>query len=522
MSSLATRLQDFLQLSQLLPKGSRCLAAVSGGSDSTALLCLLHELSRPLELTIYAAHLDHKLRLESGEDKNFTENLCHSLGITCLSKSVAVDEVAAAKGLSLEEAGRVERYAFFREVQKTYNLPFLLTAHTADDVAETVLMRLISGTGTAGLGAIRAKSFRDGNILLRPLLGFTKVELCQYLKERGQSWREDYTNHIADAPRTKVRLELLPLLKKWNNQIVFSLGRLAQNAQEDEDYLNNQAEKLWAEGAIQADQVASLSSTPAYRYFIQASQTNNGIGFRRSWLSALPAALRKRIWRLTQEKVLKTISSQPEKFWPLESCHYSALEAFLTAANGKFMPLPNHLQARWQQDVLWLEPQQRESEKVIAPPIHSLSLSVQQINLLHRLLPSGSEEHNPTQESGLELIFPLWHVKLIFRAERISQRPQPLKIWLDPQPFLAELKQNPTISIRSRLPGDRFFPAGGQGTQKLKKYLLSSQVPQNERDLLPLLCCGSRLLWVIGLKAEQTFLAKPNQNQVISIQASTI
>ena len=524
MSSLATRLENFLQLSQLLPKGSRCLAAISGGSDSTALLCLLHELQPVLNLTIYAAHLDHQLRPESGEDRRHTENLCHSLGITCLSKVVAVDKVATAKGLSLEEAGRSERYAFFAQVQKEYDLPFLLTAHTADDLAETVLMRLINGTGVAGLGAIRAKSVRHGSILLRPLLIFTKDQLCQYLLQKGQTWREDYTNHIADAPRTKVRLELLPLLKKWNGRIVASLGRLAQSAQEDEDYFRQQVEKLWAEGAI----YASASPPPplaAYRAFISAPQNAHGVGFKRDWLAALPIALRKRLWRLAQDKVLSALPSKVDKVWPLESCHYAALEAFTTAANGKLLPLVNNLQARWQQDILWLEHSLNFQEDLHEEsPTQTVELTAAQIEFLHKLsvFALKNEAVDVAQSSTLELSFPWRHMKLTFMAEPISQRPEPLKIWIDPEHFLAELDRNRSLSVRSRLPGDRFFPAGGQGTQKLKKYLLSCQVPQNERDLLPLLCCGPHLVWVVGLKADQTFLAKPGQTKVISIQASPI
>ncbi len=523
MSSLATRLENFLQLSQLLPKGSRCLAAISGGSDSTALLCLLHELQPALDLTIYAAHLDHQLRPESGEDRKHTEDLCHSLGIVCLSKKVPIAQVAAAKGLSLEEAGRSERYAFFAQIQKEYNLPFLLTAHTADDLAETVLMRLINGTGVAGLRAIRTQSFRDNYVLLRPLLIFSKEELCQYLLQRGQTWREDSTNHIADAPRTKVRLELLPLLKKWNGRIVASLGRLAQSAQEDEDYFRQQVERLWNEGAVYA------STTPPpplaeYRAFIQIPQ-NDLVGFRRTWLASLPVALRKRLWRLAQDKVLSNLPNKPNKVWPLESCHYTALESFITAANGKLMPLVNNLQVRWQQDILWL------GSSDIAKELPSTELSSQtvelsqaQINLLHHFMQIDSELEivHPELPPSLELSFPLRRMKLTFRAEPISQRPEPLKIWLDPNRFLAELDGSRAMSVRSRLPGDRFFPAGGQGNQKLKKYLLSSQVPQQERDLLPLLCCGKHIIWVVGLRADQNFLAKPGQTKVISIQASPI
>ncbi len=524
MSSLATRLENFLQLSQLLPKGSRCLAAVSGGSDSTALLCLLHELRLALNLTIYAAHLDHQLRPESGEDRKHTEDLCRSLGIICLTKSVPIAQIANAKGLSLEEAGRSERYAFFTQIQRKHALPFLLTAHTADDLAETVLMRIINGTGISGLGAIRAKSSRSDYTLLRPLLIFTKAELCQYLRERGQSWCEDYTNHIAEAPRTKVRLELLPLLKKWNSRIVSSLGRLAQSAQEDEDYFRLQTEKLWSEGVITTS-ATPLPPLAEYRAFIQISQTDHCVGFKRTWLAALPIPLRKRLWRLAQEKVLAMLPHKSEKVWPLESCHYAALESFIAAANGKLLPLPNNLQVRWQQDILWLEPSEKKNRQLTVKPLaQTVELSDREIDLLHKLskLDSTNSSLPLLENSQLELLFPLRHMKLTFRAEPISQRPEPLKIWLDPQYFLTELRANRSLSVRSRLPGDRFFPAGGQGTQKLKKYLLSSQVPQSERDLLPLLCCGPHLVWAVGLKAAQTFLAKPGQTRVISIQASPI
>lgn len=524
MFPLATRLEKFLQLPQLLPKGSRCLAAVSGGSDSTALLCLLHELQPALNLTIYGAHLDHQLRPESGEDRRHTEDLCRQLGITCLAKSVPISQIAAARGLSLEETGRHERYAFFAQIQREYNLPFLLTAHTADDLAETVLMRLISGTGVAGLGAIRSKSKRGDYTLLRPLLIFTKEELCQYLSQRGQTWREDSTNHIANAPRTQVRLQLLPLLKKWNRGIVSALGRLAQSAQEDEDYFHQQVEKLWAQGAL-GSSAAPPPPGAEYRIFIQVPQNNQSVGFKRTWLSGLPVALRKRLWRLAQEKLLKLLPKQPDKVWPLESCHYAALEAFMEAANGKLLPLVNNLQVRWQQDILWWEVGHSPQELLPAEiASQTIELSTTQIATLRRLsgVESASKIDLEAALSPLELSFPQRHVKLTFRAEPTSQRPEPLKIWLDPEPFLTKLASSCSLSVRSRLPGDRFFPAGGQGSQKLKKYLLGCRVPQKERDLLPLLCCGPHIIWAIGLKAEQNFLAKPGQSQVISLQASPI
>ncbi|MGM9998354.1 MAG: tRNA lysidine(34) synthetase TilS [Candidatus Bruticola sp.] len=520
MHSLATCLHNFLQLNEFIPQGSHCLLAVSGGSDSTALLHLLHELRHSFNLTIYAAHFDHQLRPESGDDRLHTEELCRSLGIKCFTRIKPIAEIAAAKSLSLEEAGRTERYAFFTEIQQKHDIPYLLTAHTADDLAETVLMRLISGTGTVGLGAIRPQTRRGRFTLLRPLLIFRKHELCSYLKDIGLTWREDATNHVADAPRTKVRLCLLPLLEKWNTQIVDSLGRLALSAQEDEDYFTNEVQQLWQAGALlpQEDNISK-----PYKLFIPTEPAGPCVGFNRNWLRELHPALRKRLWRFSQTQILSQLGKKKEKVWPLESCHYQALEHFLSTANGKRLPLLNGLQVRWEQDILWWESNGENEQPPLLPDL-SVSLTNSSLNnLLNASLSSaGNNVPSPQSQNELEWLFPLRNLKLTLRRAEISQRPEPLKIWLNPQALAEKLNVCPILTLRSRLPGDSFFPSGGCGRQKLKKYLLGAGIPQRERDYIPLLCCGSHIIWAVGLKADQNFLAKPGQTNVISLQAAPI
>ena len=305
----------------LIPPGARCLAAVSGGSDSTALLLLLAQAAPELNLSLTAAHVNHNLRPQAQADADFVAELCAKLGVPIRVLSANVRHRARELKISLEEAGRWERYNFFLKLKKELNIDLIVTAHTADDQAETVLMRLISGAGTAGLAGIR--TLRDG--VARPLLRCTKAELQQFLKDEGQSWREDGTNHIPSAPRTAVRLNILPEIKKLNPSAVKAIARLADSAREDEDYFQTEAVKFWQR---------SLVKPP----FPSSSET----AFPRAALRALPPPIRKRFWSLLYRRASGG-GNEDAPFslgGALESCHYAALENFLFLDNEKRLNLP--------------------------------------------------------------------------------------------------------------------------------------------------------------------------------------
>jgi tRNA(Ile)-lysidine synthase len=204
----------------------RGVVAVSGGADSVALLRALAE--RTSDLVI--AHLNHQLRgADSDGDAAFVAQLCPSLPHRTETLDVAA--LAKSTGDNLEAVARRARYEFLGRVARETKASWVATAHTLDDQAETVLHRLIRGTGLRGLRGIAAKrELAPGIMLLRPMLTVSRAEVIAYLQEIGQDWREDVTNRDVAFTRNRIRHELLPLLREFNPQIAEALARVAEQA----------------------------------------------------------------------------------------------------------------------------------------------------------------------------------------------------------------------------------------------------------------------------------------------------
>jgi tRNA(Ile)-lysidine synthase len=216
------------------------IAAVSGGSDSVALLVLLNELHLRGELVLDAvAHVHHGIRGHAAdEDEAYCRELAARLDRPFVCAHVDVPALARRRRQSIEVAGREARRAFFDSVRRDRGAEVVATAHTQDDQAETVLLRLIRGSGVRGLGGIAPASAH----LVRPLLACNRGELRAELVARGQAWREDATNAELSNPRNRVRLELLPYLEQhFNPSVRAGLARLADFARADEAALDRQA-----------------------------------------------------------------------------------------------------------------------------------------------------------------------------------------------------------------------------------------------------------------------------------------
>lgn len=189
------------------------LVALSGGSDSMALLSLLRDRG---EGEIAAAHLEHGFRgAASLADADFVRAYCESIGVPCYIRHADVPG-SRRKGESAEMAGRRARYDFFRDVLRETGFSWIATGHTADDVVETMLLNLFRGTGVRGLSGIAG---RRGEIA-RPLIGCRREDLRRYLTERGIPWREDETNASGRYRRNKIRNELLPWVRENLNESV--------------------------------------------------------------------------------------------------------------------------------------------------------------------------------------------------------------------------------------------------------------------------------------------------------------
>lgn len=232
----------------LLP-GSRVLCAVSGGADSMALLHYLWKLG----CAVTAASFDHGIRPEGERDVDFVAGWCRERQIPCLTGRGDTPAAAKASGQTLEEAARQLRYAFLEDCAQRVQADYIATAHNADDQAETLLLRLLRGTGLKGLGGIPP---RRGKII-RPFLRLTREEIEGYLNAHGIPHREDETNGDTRYTRNFLRHEVMPLLKSKNPSLSQALCRTAESLRQDEAWLEEETDRA-AQALVRAGEEVSI------------------------------------------------------------------------------------------------------------------------------------------------------------------------------------------------------------------------------------------------------------------------
>ena len=244
---LLARIRGTVAAHRLWPSQARVLVAVSGGADSVALLHALLALQPVWRLSLRIAHLDHGLRPESAADAAFVRELGRRWRIPTAVERRPVGALCAREGWSLEDGARRIRYQFLLDTARRYSASRVALAHTADDQAETVLMRLVRGTGLMGLCAIPvSRRLADGVTVVRPLLEVWRRDVLAYLQGEGLAHREDATNADHRFVRNRIRHELLPLLERdYNPNIKGVLTQLAEASQRDYAYLQEAAERQW-------------------------------------------------------------------------------------------------------------------------------------------------------------------------------------------------------------------------------------------------------------------------------------
>ena len=429
------------------------VAAVSGGADSLALADALQHCG--FRFTV--CHVEHGIRAEESlEDAAYVEEFCRQRGIVFCCKHVDAQELQKREKLSLEDAARRLRYrALFQCVEET-GADFILTAHQKDDQAETFLLRLLRGSGTRGLGAIR---FRQ-DIVLRPLLPLSAVELRQYCTLRGISWREDASNEDLYYARNRIRKVLIPLLEEgFSPSVTDILCRTAEHLQTDETFLEE------------------LALTEFWKRWRTPGENQNGVLQTRKW-EEVPAALRFRVLRL---------------FW-----HHSGAREELSGINlddlgklisnhssGKKILLPGSWQALYSYD------------KLILFSEENLKCLQQNDNWKHEV----NLAHLPGVLSDDET----WLSEVPFPDHRIAQ----LSIIKDLPPYryreqmiypISQLKRmGNVLEFRYRQPGDRIYPLKGPGHKTLKKFLIDRKVPVENRDRLVVVAVGNEIVWIPGI-----------------------
>lgn len=264
----------------MAPPGARIVAAVSGGADSSALLLALAQLREELGIALHVGHLHHGLRgVDADEDLLFVQDLASRLGIPFTAGRADVPADMARSRISEELAGRRARYAFLCSLARQIGADRIATGHTADDQAETVLMRVLRGTGTEGLTGIppvgTAPDPQGGAhvLTIRPLISVSRAEAVEYCRAHGVDFRTDSCNLKPDPLRNRIRTELIPLLQqRYNVNVTSALARLADVAREENALLEHLTDEAWQaalDAAPEGELVLRLSGLPGHRALLR-------------------------------------------------------------------------------------------------------------------------------------------------------------------------------------------------------------------------------------------------------------
>ncbi len=470
MHALTQQLLKTIRKQQSLRAGDRVIAAVSGGADSVALLKLLLELRAELGIVLSVAHVNHKLRAEESDaDARFVAELAKRHELELHSCDAPVDPSSAS---GIEAAARELRYAFFRRLatkdgpgdsKATANK--IATAHTLDDQAETVLLRIFRGTGIRGLSGIHPRIVFEGvafedqgrafSEVVRPLLGIRRAALLEFLRERGQSWREDSSNRDIAFLRNRVRHQLLPMItKEFGEAAIEHMAELAEIARAEEEH--------WACGhpeiAAASAEAPSLSTTA---------------------LLALPLAAQRRLVRAWLRKNAPNLNIS---FRVIEEALQLASESA-----GRKIEMPSGWNLRRARHELLLEPE--------AP------------------LNQAADYEYPLPVPGLVEIPELGtqiEARIVDAAAvPENERGQLLNIELIPR----------QIFIRNWRAGDRYWPAHTFAGKKVKEMLSDRHVTGTQKKLWPVAAAeGCGLIWLRDFAVPEAFRAPAGARQAIRIR----
>ncbi|MBN1644294.1 MAG: tRNA lysidine(34) synthetase TilS [Dehalococcoidales bacterium] len=465
-SSLGQNVLGFIRKHRLITPQHTLLVAVSGGQDSVCLLHILSGLQDELGIGLHVAHLDHRLRgTESEDDARYVAGLAKKLGIPVTIGRRDVRAYQKKHGISMEEASREVRYNFLSEVAKSIGTDRVAVAHTLDDHAETVLLHLIRGTGIRGLRGLKARNkwhYGDKNLaIVRPLLEVTRDETAAYCAEHRLPPRLDTTNLSLVPLRNRIRLELLPLMKRYNPQVVDALLRTARIADDDIAFLEEEASRLHQELAVKKGKTITLD--------------------KQSFLE-LPPSLQRHLLRLSIEALLGTLRD-------IEGRHIEEIMKALRKPAGKRLDLPYGLvfTVDYEQYVLG-------KEKAGPSPFSTLI------------------EEYPIKTPG-ETIIPGWRIRTsIVKHNRMTKETDALTGFFD---FDVAGKK---LTVRPRRRGDRFQPLGMKTTKKIGEFMLDSRIPRRCRSGVPIVSSPGQIIWVVGYRIDERAKVTADTAKILAIE----
>ncbi len=462
MDDFSKKVLNFIQKNRMLPEGSKVVAGFSGGADSTALLSVLDELKGILGIKLFAIHINHSIRSEAAQDEDFCQRFCMERGIPFKSVVIDVPLMAKEKSLTEEEAGRYARYEAFSDYAAGVGAEYIAVAHHQNDVAETLLMNLIRGSGLHGAAAIRP--VRDN--VVRPLLCVSRQEIEDYLEKRKISFCTDKTNLESIHTRNFIRNEILPeLTKRVNSAAVEHLAEAAVAfCKADEFVLEYVGERFDALVCCSEDSVRVSAAD----------------------LLLEKEIIRENIVLLMFEKLVKNRKD-------IGQAHVDAVLSLLTDTNGQArVSLPYGLIAKRTYDTLeigrmgngqkapepvTLTPLKGEETLVFVPGLGRASLSV---------FSYDGKAQVPTQT------YTKW-----FDYDRIRE-----------------------VSFRTRRGDDVISISQGDDVHQktLSKFMTDVKIPRDERDNMVVVADGNRIIWVPGYRISASYKVNEATKNILEIK----
>jgi tRNA(Ile)-lysidine synthase len=464
------RINNTVRKFGMLSGGESIVVAVSGGPDSVCLLGVLHDLARELDLTLHVAHLDHMFRgAESAREAQFVATLAKKFQIPAVIEAVDVPAYCRERGLSAQPGARDVRYEFLSRVAAGTGASRIATGHTADDQAETMLLRLLRGAGLPGLSGIPPMR---GNII-RPLIETARAEVLEYLHSRSLDYVSDSSNTKPVYARNRIRIELLPVLKQFNPRIVETLAAEASLIRDEEEDAEFRITEIVQEVLI---------------------REQDRVVLERGKFNTLSRAMQRRVLR-------RAVDAAAAEAIVLSFVQVEEALSFLALAqSGKRLDLPGGL-------TLSREYEQFIISTVKEAPRYNHALSV-----------PGTID---VPEAGLVVEARLLEADSSDPARIESSQDTPGGIYFWQAQFDYD-KINEQLQIRTRRQGDWFCPSGmGGKSKKLQDFFVDAKVPKRRRDFVPLLASADAVLWVVGFRTDDRFRAGAGTRRVLTVTVRT-
>jgi tRNA(Ile)-lysidine synthase len=459
--TLIDRVRRYAARHQLWTPETRVVAAVSGGSDSVALAFLLRDLAARDALVFAGiAHLNHHVRgADADADAAFCRALADRLGVAAVIGEADVPGDAKAHQVSIEVAGRHARQKFFQEAIESVKADCVAVAHTRDDQAETVILRLARGAGASGLGAMTPR--RDH--LIRPLLDTPRSELQDFLRAISETWREDATNQDRAIPRNRVRHAVMPELRAINAQADAALARAAEILRGDDEFLERLA-------------------NAAFLRCVQTGIDHETVTLDVAEFAKLPAALARRVARYALE------TANPSRSYGLEEV--DELRRALADKTGGNIP--------------GLRMERLDAAVVLTSRAPHDAGAVDSIEL--RLDVPGTVEA-PRGGWTVSAVGPLPPADPM---KGLPHQTGTAAVMVDAGGIGSHL------IVRYRRPGDRLTPLGAPGRKKVQDVLVDRKVPRDDRDHVPIVTTHTgEIVWVAGEVLADPFRVTPLTKSVV-------